>query len=69
MTKIDINALELVEINGAMWHRITDPNGVDCLFPAEGAGSVQDLIDRFGDDDLDVVLQSATRYIEEEGPA
>jgi hypothetical protein len=61
---IDTSNLEIIEFDGDLWHRITDPSsGVDCLYPTDGPGSIDDVIAKYGDD-LDAVMQSATRYID-----
>ena len=59
---IDMTAIETREIDGQYWQVITAADGTDCLFPTDGAGSVEDAIARFGDD-LEAVCQSAARYL------
>lgn len=55
-----------IEVNGETFAVIVDEkSGVDCLFPIEGEGSIESIIENFGDD-LDAVLQSASSYISHE---
>ncbi len=61
--KVDENLRGMLCINGQHMITLEHPqSGIDCAFPVSGAGSIDDIKSRYGDD-LDVLLQSAAFYV------